>query len=59
MIIKKTFKNKKDLIKYLRSTGDNEYNKASDEYLFNEVWHHDILHINKKGKYKLILWGLK
>lgn len=36
----KTFTNDEDLIKYLRSRGDEEYNDVSDDFIFNEAYQH-------------------
>ena len=51
------FKNKSDIISYLRKNGDNIYNSASDDYLIDESFKQgylDIDYYNNTGFYKLI-----
>ena len=48
------FKDKKSLIEHLRKEGDEEYNKASDEYIFNEAESLGWFEYIERGKYRIV-----
>lgn len=48
------FKDKKSLIKHLRSEGDKEYNKASDAYIFDEAESLGWFEYIERGKYRIV-----
>ena len=53
----KIFKTEKEIIKYLRKQGDENYNNASGEYLLEEAFSHYFVcedYYNKFGYYKII-----
>tara|TARA_B100000513_G_C11796368_1_gene150326 strand:- start:127 stop:573 length:447 start_codon:yes stop_codon:yes gene_type:complete len=50
----KSFKTEEELVKYLRSTGDYEYNNASDQYILDEAWENGVWEEDDKGGYRLV-----
>tara|TARA_R100001463_G_scaffold505_1_gene2264 strand:- start:2817 stop:2975 length:159 start_codon:yes stop_codon:yes gene_type:complete len=48
----KIFKTDAELIKYLRSQGDESYNDASDDFIFQEAFEHGWVEMFE-GNYKI------